>query len=230
MKIHEKHQKHFNLLTHGFLVVLGGIVVKIIVVVGLPLSGKTTHCKIIGEKKGIPLVETGTFVFKEVEKRGLEATPENVQKVAGECKAISDSYFTERAVEFIETTHNDAPAVFISGIKARSEVEFLVEKFGKDNVKIIAFHASPDTRFARLGNPDRTDDTRGSKTEEDKAMREDRTRFELRDRKELGYGVGTLIALSDHVINTEDRRWPYHNFEYTIREFGLIMDDIISGA
>ena len=203
---------------------------KIIVVVGLPLSGKTTHCAVISEEKGIPMIETGTFVFKEVEKRGLEATPENVSMVAKECKSISDSYFTERAIEFALENYSDAPAIMLNGVKAMSEIQFLREKFGENNVKIVSFHASPPTRYARLNNPDRMASDRGKKSEEDEAMRADKSRFEARDKKELGYGVGTLIALSDFVINTEDKKWPYHTFDYTIREFKMVVEDIISNG
>jgi len=202
--------------------------VKIIVVVGLPLSGKTTHCAVISKEKNIPMIETGTFVFKEVEKRGLEATPENVSKVAKECKSISDSYFTERAIEYAMEHHADAKAIMLNGVKAMSEVEFLRNKFSEENVKIVSFHASPPTRYARLNNPDRMTSDRGKKSEEDEAMRADKSRFEARDQKELGYGVGTLIALSDFIVNTEDKKWPYHSFEYTIREFRLIVEEIIN--
>ncbi len=204
---------------------------KVIILVGLPLSGKSTHAKMMQEEMDIPLVETGTFVYKAVAERGLEATPENIVKVAGECKAQSDAYFTERAIEYIEEKYRNKPAVFLSGVKAKSEVELVKGKFGEDNVFIVSFHASRSTRHGRLMNEDRKEASKNQgqgKVTEDIAMANDRSRFDLRDNKELGYGLGDLIALADYVINTEDKKWPYHNTETTMEQFRTVIKEITS--
>ncbi len=205
------------------------ICMKIIIILGLPLSGKTTHAKAVMNDYNIPLVETGTFVYKAVEERGLEPIPENIVKVAGECKAQSDSYFTERALEYALENYSEAKAIFMSGIKARSEVDFLKDKMGDNNVVLISFHASVTTRHQRLLNEDRKQESAkaGSKGIEDVAMANDISRFNLRDNKELGYGLGTLMALADYVINTEDKKWPHHNFEITMKHFKTVLDEII---
>ena len=104
---------------------------KVIIILGLPLSGKTTHAKAVSEELNIPLVETGTFVYKAVEDRGLEPIPENIVMVAGECKAKSDSYFTERAMDYAHKHYNNHKAVFMSGIKAQSEVDCIKKAIGK---------------------------------------------------------------------------------------------------
>ena len=71
---------------------------KVIILIGLPLSGKTTHARFASDDFSMPIVETGTFVYKAVKESGLQSTPENIKKVARECKDKSDSYFTERAL------------------------------------------------------------------------------------------------------------------------------------
>ena len=199
---------------------------KVLVILGLPLSGKTTHAKVLAKEDGIPLIETGTFVYKEVEQRGLEATPENIVKVAGECKAISDSYFTEKAIEYAAANHSSAPCIFLSGVKALSEIEFLRERVGDDNVYLVSFHASVKTRHSRLLNDDRKESSKGGKGVEDLAMANDISRFNMRDSKELGYGLGKLIALADFVINTEDKKWPYSDFAQTITNFREVVKSI----
>lgn len=202
---------------------------KVIILVGLPLSGKSTHARILEKEENIPLVETGTFVYKAVEERGLEATPENIVKVAGECKAQSDSYFTERALEYIEENYNDRPVVFLSGVKAKSEVDLLKNKLGDKNVFIVSFHASRETRHGRLQNKDRMEASKAQgegKLTEDIAMANDISRFDLRDNKELSYGLGNLIALADYVINTEDKRWPFNNAETTLKQFKEVIAEI----
>lgn len=200
---------------------------KIIIILGLPLSGKTTHAKAVIDEMGIPLVETGTFVYKAVKERGLEAVPDNILKVAGELKSKSDSYFTERAYEYAKENYEDAPAVFFSGIKAQSEVDFLRREAGFENVFLISFHASVKTRHARLLNVDRKAESKGGKAQEDVAMASDIRKFNLRDEKELGYGLGKLMALADFVVNTEDKSWPYSNFDKTVIEFKATLSDII---
>ncbi len=200
---------------------------KIIILLGLPLSGKTTHAKGVMNEMNIPLVETGTFVYKEVEERGLDATPENVLMVVGELKSKADHYLTEKAYNYAKENYTDAPAVFFSGIKAQSEVDFLIGEAGSDNVYLISFHASVRTRHARLLNVDRKAESKGGKAQEDVAMASDINRFNLRDKKELSYGLGKLMALADYVINVEDKTWPYQKLDQTIEDFKIILSKII---
>lgn len=201
---------------------------KVIILVGLPLSGKTTHAKDVTETMQIPLYETGTFVYKAVEESGLEATPENIVKIAGELKSKSDSYFTEKALEYAMEKEGDDAIIFMSGIKAQSEIDYLNNSVGKENLFIISFHASSATRHARLLNEDRKKESnaRGSKGVEDLAMSNDKSRFDMRDNKELGYGLGRLIALAHYVINTENRLWPNNNYEITLNQFNSILSEI----
>jgi hypothetical protein len=180
---------------------------KIIVLLGLPLSGKTTHAKGVMDEMNIPLVETGTFVYREVEERGLDATPENVLMVVGELKNEADHYLTEKAYNYAKENYADAPAVFFSGMKAQSEVDL--------------------TRHARLLNVDRKAESKGGKAQEDVAMASDINRFNLRDKKELDYGLGKLMALANFVVNVEDKTWPYKKFDQTIEDFKIILSEII---
>lgn len=203
---------------------------KIIILTGLPASGKTVHAKIVGAKLGIPNVETGTFVFQAVRKKGFEITPENIAEVSSELKAQSDSYFTERAIEYIESFFSTKPAVFLSGVRAESEVEFLRKRFGEKNIFLIGFHASRSTRFARMFNPDRMESSGevSDKRAEDEALR-DFSNFIARDKKELSFGVGGLLASSDYLMNLEDQRWPFHIMARTMIEFEQVVRAIVTG-
>ncbi len=199
---------------------------KVIILVGLALSGKTTYAKVIGPKYNMPLYETGAEVLDEVTQRGLQFTPENIKLVTDECKKISDSYFTERLIKKVEKLPKDIPGVNLSGIRAESEVEVLKKHFGDDNVFIIAFHASIKTRYRRLSNLDRIAETRGAKAEEDKIL-QDFDNFLARNRKELGYGVGNVIANADYVISTENERWPYSSIDNNTKEFETCVREIL---
>ncbi|MHA1865648.1 MAG: AAA family ATPase [Candidatus Heimdallarchaeaceae archaeon] len=199
---------------------------KVIVLTSLPLAGKTTYAKIYGEKYNIPLFETGTVVLEEVKKRGFDFIPENIKKVTDDCKKISDSYFTERLIEKIDNLDEGIKAVFVSGIRAVSEIEVLKNHFGETNVFIIAFHASLRTRFGRLDNPDRKEGEDSSKAKEDEYLR-NFDNFLARNKKELGYGVGSVMALADYVLNTEDKKWPYSNVSRCKKIFEIILLEIL---
>ena len=199
---------------------------KIIVLSGLPLSGKTTYAKKLGPQYNMPLYETGTEALEEVTGRRLEFTPENIKKVTDECKKISDSYFTERLMKKVDSLSDDIPGVFLSGIRAVSEVEVLKKHYGDDNVFVIAFHTSMKTRFNRLNNPDRIAETTGAKAKEDVLLR-NFDNFLARNKKELGYGVGDVIALADYMMSTENELWPYVTIEKNTEAFETILREIL---
>ncbi len=203
-----------------------GYNMKIIVLTGLPLSGKTTYAKKIGPEYKMPLYETGTEVLEEVTGRGLDFTPENIKKVTDECKKISDSFFTERLMKKVDVLPDDVPGVFLSGIRATSEVDVLKKHYGSANVFVIAFHTSMQTRFDRLNNPDRIEETKGAKAKEDVLLR-NFDNFLARNKKELGYGVGDVMALADYVMSTENVLWPYVTVEKNTSDFEVIVREIL---
>ncbi|MHA1811057.1 MAG: AAA family ATPase [Candidatus Heimdallarchaeaceae archaeon] len=199
---------------------------RIIVLSGLPLSGKTTYAKKLGSKYNMPLYETGTEVLEEVTGRGLEFSPVNIKKVTDECKKISDSYFTERLIKKVDALTDDIKGVFLSGLRAVSEIEVLKKHYGDDNVFVIAFHTSMKTRFNRLNNADRVAETTGAKAKEDALLR-DFDNFLARNKKELGYGVGDVMALADYMMSTENELWPYVKIQENAVAFEIILKEIL---
>ena len=199
---------------------------KIIVLSGLPLSGKTTYAKKLGPKYKMPLYETGAEVLEEVTGRGLEFSPENIKKVTDECKKISNSYFTEKLIEKVDALTDDIPGVFLSGIRAVSEIEVLKKHYGDDNVFVISFHTSMKTRFNRLNNADRIAETTGAKAKEDVLLR-NFDNFLARNKKELGYGVGDVMALADYMMSTENELWPYVTIQKNTEAFEIILKEIL---
>ena len=191
---------------------LGKNDMKIIVLTGLTAAGKSTISLPTSVKFNIPILETGNFVYKEVESKELEITPENIKKVTVEAKKISDSYFTEKLIEEVKNEYYSVQAVFVSGVRALSEIEFLKKEFGAHNNMVIGFHASQKTRFDRLNNLDRKSQG-GAKAAEDRALR-DFDKFLERAEKELGFGVGTVFAMCDVIISNDNRKYPYYTVEH----------------
>jgi dephospho-CoA kinase len=200
---------------------------KVIILVGLPAAGKTTIAENVGKKLGIPLVETSPFVFKSVEERGLPVTPENIRLVSTELKAKSDSYYTEKALEFARKEYQSTQVVFFAGMRAFSEIKYLKKELGADSVVIIGFHASQSTRFKRVSNPDRAGAV-GAKAEEDKKL-QNFDYFLAREEKELGFGIGSVFALSDYIIQNDDLRFPYNAMKKNEKDFETIVRAFIAG-
>jgi dephospho-CoA kinase len=78
----------------------------------------------------------------------------------------------------------------IEGVRSRFEVDMFRERWG-DSFRIMAVHASPGTRLRRLLVRGRPDDPR------------DQSSFDERDRRELAWGIGEVIALADIVLLNE---------------------------
>ena len=79
-------------------------------------------------------------------------------------------------------------------------------------------------------NPDRLASSGevSDKRAEDEALR-DFTYFIARDKKELSFGVGDLLASSDYLMNLEDRKWPFHIMARTMIEFEQVVRAIVTG-
>ena len=84
-------------------------------------------------------------------------------------------------------TGNDKVAV--EGTRSLDEVNTFREAF---DAILIATHSSPETRYQRLKNRGRSDDP------------PNRQVFRQRDNRELGFGVGNAIAMSNYVLPNEE--------------------------
>ena len=81
---------------------------------------------------------------------------------------------------------SNADVILIDGVRSNDEIQEL-RKFG--NVKLLAIHASTDTRFDFFTKKEgRSDDP------------QTKEHFEERDSRELGVGISNSIALSDYAI------------------------------
>jgi len=210
---------------------------KIVVTVGMPGSGKSSHPKKFGEKYGYPLLETHTPLYEELKKRELGATIENIKKVTKELKKISDSYLTEKLMEIVKTRFKDKKLVFLSGLRSPSEIELLNKEFGEENVYVIAFVASRISRYTRHAHPKKGFDFVGkSSREEEKELKEkmkedqlmaDFKEFIKKEEKDLGWGQGDVIALAEYYIVTESERYPKRSFEESHKDFEEMVKEIL---
>lgn len=174
---------------------------RVIGVSGMPGSGKS----IISDKcveKGAIIVSMGDIIREEAKKRG-ETTGEtavNLRKERGEY------IVSELTIQKIKKLLNEGnEKIVVEGIRSHHEVEMFKENF--ESFMIVSVFANPLTRFERLKNRMREDDS------------QDYDGFLERDYRELGFGLGNVISLSDKmIINESDLESYYKKIEELLNE------------
>jgi dephospho-CoA kinase len=150
----------------------------------MPGAGKSTIADGL-KPKGYDIINMGNIVREEAKKRNLEATRENLGKLMLELREKNGpGAIAELVKPQIESSISDV--VLIDGVRSNDEIQVL-RKFG--TVKLLAIHASTNTRFDFLQKRGRTDDPQTIE------------HFEERDNRELGVGISNSIALSDYAIS-----------------------------
>jgi dephospho-CoA kinase len=150
----------------------------------MPGAGKSTIADGL-ESKGYDIINMGNAVRDEAKKRNLESTRDNLGKLMLELREKNGpGAIVELVKPQIESSTSDV--ILIDGVRSNDEIKVL-RKFG--TVKLLAIHASTDTRFNFLQKRGRTDDP------------QTKEHFEERDNRELGVGISNSIALSDYAIS-----------------------------
>jgi len=126
----------------------------------------------------------GDVIRHEVRMRNLPPTPENLGKMAEDIrKTGGDAAVAKKCIPLIMGAPTNKVA--LDGVRSLDEAYAFEEAF--DTI-LISVHASPNTRFSRLKNRGRSDDPIN------------RHLFRERDRRELSFGMGNAIALSNFIL------------------------------
>lgn len=158
---------------------------KAIAFTGMPGAGKTEAVK-VAKEMGIKIISMGDEVRNEVAKRKLEPNDKNLGKIADEMRKIyGKDIWARRCLEKI----GKEDIVVIDGIRNIEEVETFRNKI-KDFI-LVAIHASPSTRYKRMMERKREDDSKDTKI------------LKEREKRELEWGIGNVIAMADIVVINE---------------------------
>lgn len=156
---------------------------KILAIVGLPGSGKTTAIEAIKDL-GI-VVSMGDVIRNEAKNRNLEPSGNNIGKIAKELREKGGpAIIAEMCVDTIKNLKNDN-VIFVDGIRSLSEVN-IFRRFWK--FPIIAILVDEKKRFNRLFERGRSDDPKSLEVLKD------------RDKREIEFGLDKVLESADYKI------------------------------
>ena len=184
----------------------------------MPGAGKSTVASFLKDK-GFAVVTMGDVIREEAKRQGLEPTDVNLGKMMLKLRQdLGPGAVGQIVLQKLQRDHaNDNSSgggydsnknystVVIDGIRSVAEIEVL-KKVG--HVRLLAIHASEDTRFKYLTRRGRAD------------APSDSNEFTGRDKRELSVGVSEAIALANEMIS---------NNELTLEQLKLHAYDIVKG-
>jgi dephospho-CoA kinase len=163
--------------------------VKILAVVGMCGSGKSTAIDYLVEKK-IPKIYFGGVILKGMAEAGLEDTPENEKKFREEIreKEGKDWVVNQVIAETKDLISAGQKRIILDGVYSWTEYKILKHEF-PTNLTFVAIVVDKKLRYARVAKrPDRAFDTQ--------AIRE-RDRSEI-ENLEKG---GPIVAADYYILN-----------------------------
>ena len=159
----------------------------LLLITGMAGSGKTTLSNMLREN-GYSVFTRGVVIRHVVWMRNQPPTPANLGNLAEQIrKTGGDAAVARKCIPLIIGEPNNRVA--LDGVRSLDEVYALQEAF---TTSLVAVHASPESRYQRLKGRGRSDDP------------SNRQIFRARDHRELGFGMGDAIALSDYIILNDD--------------------------
>lgn len=172
----------------------------------MPGAGKSGIFE-VANKFNIPIISMGDVVREETIKRGLELNPKNVGETAIKLREeFGKEAIAVVCLRTIEERFKNKDIVIVEGIRSLDELNYFRKHYP---LVLIAIHSSPLTRFNRIKERDREDDVKSW------------DKFVERDKRELNFGIGKVIALADFMIVNED------NYEDLIKNLEKVIKYII---
>jgi len=169
-----------------------------LIITGMPGSGKDEFVKVAREF-GFVDVHMGDTVKKFALLANVPMTDSDIGKFAtSERMTKGMDIWARRTSESIK----DPDRTVVDGLRNDEELAYFRQRF--NNVKVVAIYTNREDRFKRILKRGRVDDV---KTEPE---------FQERDNRELTWGIGRTISLSDYMI-VNDRT--LEEFKQDVREF-----------
>ena len=160
---------------------------KVVAVCGMPGSGKGEFAAVL-EQQGVPVLSMGDMVRAEVKHQNLAETPGIFGEIAAQLRAEhGEDVLAVRLADAVDGLLESHPIVLIEGMRGTAERIVFSQRWSEAFVS-VAVEASPNVRFTRIQNRGRSEDG-------------DRASFEIRDTREIGWGLDQIILEADHHID-----------------------------
>ncbi len=162
---------------------------RVLAFAGMPFSGKSEAVK-IAKEMNIPVIRMGDMIWEEVKNRKLELSDKNVGTIANQMREEhGKDIWARKTLEKIKSVEN-MNFIVIDGIRNVEEID-LFKRYLEGNFVVVAVKASDETRQKRALTRNREDDSN------------DVEKIKERDRRELRWGLGVVIASADVVVSNE---------------------------
>jgi len=169
---------------------------KVLGISGLPGSGKSLVSKIAREK-GISSFNMGDLVREESKKRNTDVGKTAIYLRKKYCDYVLAKLVMKKIMKQSSTMNTKETILLIEGIRSQYEAKMFKESF--NDFRLLSVFSSPKTRFMRLKDRNRKDDSA------------DYEEFMERDQRELEFGIGNVIATSDYIIVNDSRLEEYES-------------------
>ena len=164
---------------------------EVIGTVGLPGSGKGEAADVAREA-GLPVVTMGDVIREACRERGLDPGEHHGEVAWALREEHGETAIADRTVDRVREAVDDAAdAAVVDGLRSPAEVEVLESAFGEEFL-VVAVDAPFDLRAERLGERGR------------EATDRDREKLREREDRELGFGMGEVIAAADVTVDNTD--------------------------
>ena len=159
---------------------------RILLIAGMPGAGKEELLN-VARSMGVPFLRMGDIVREFHISSGAAQQGLSVGQVANSEREIhGKDIWAKRAIERMS-----GDVFLVDGCRSIDEV--ISYRNLSDEVSIIAIHAPPEERYRRLVKRAREDAPRNM------------DEFSERDNREMGWGLGNVIALADvMIVNDSD--------------------------
>ncbi len=162
---------------------------RVLAFAGMPFSGKSEAVK-IAKEMDIPVIRMGDMIWEEVKNRKLELSDKNVGTIANQMREEhGKDIWARRTLEKIKSVEN-MNFIVIDGIRNVEEID-LFKRYLEGKFVVVAVEASDETRQKRALIRNREDDSK------------DLQKIKERDKRELSWGLGVVIASADVVVSNE---------------------------
>ncbi len=168
----------------------------------MPGSGKDEFVN-VARSFGYGVVTMGDVVRQEAMCQGKINNDRGIGEFASSERQVHGAgIWAERCLPLLGKGH-----MIIDGSRSLAELEMFRESLGED-IKVVAIHTSRGNRFLRLQKRGRADAPQNWEE------------FVERDKREIGWGIGSLIALADVMIVNEG----------TLENFRSDVDKLLKGT